>query len=182
MIFPEDEEFLAHYGKKGMKWGVRNVPKNTSKSGYSRKTSFSSTTKAKASQLADKAKKNKKQIAKVAGTTVTLAAVAGVSAYAINRRSKTSSAYVNRFEEVKKTVDMGQKVKDVTKKPEVTEARKAIEEIYKRNPQYRPKPGQKPSTTPEEARKALHDLVRKREVEGPIIAAELADLKRRYPG
>ena len=23
MIFPEDEEFLAHYGKKGMKWGVR---------------------------------------------------------------------------------------------------------------------------------------------------------------
>lgn len=24
MIFPEDEEFLAHYGKKGMKWGIRN--------------------------------------------------------------------------------------------------------------------------------------------------------------
>ena len=25
MIFPEDEEFLAHYGKKGMKWGVRKA-------------------------------------------------------------------------------------------------------------------------------------------------------------
>ena len=23
MIFPEDEEFLAHYGAKGMRWGVR---------------------------------------------------------------------------------------------------------------------------------------------------------------
>ena len=23
MILPEDEEFLAHYGKKGMRWGVR---------------------------------------------------------------------------------------------------------------------------------------------------------------
>lgn len=24
MILPEDEEFLAHYGKRGMRWGVRN--------------------------------------------------------------------------------------------------------------------------------------------------------------
>ena len=28
MIFPEDEEFLAHYGKKGMKWGVRKATKS----------------------------------------------------------------------------------------------------------------------------------------------------------
>ena len=27
MILPEDEEFLKHYGKKGMKWGVRQDAK-----------------------------------------------------------------------------------------------------------------------------------------------------------
>ena len=29
MIFPEDEEFLAHFGTKGMKWGVRQGKKKT---------------------------------------------------------------------------------------------------------------------------------------------------------
>ena len=31
MIFPEDEEFLAHYGAKGMKWGVRKDRGGTKK-------------------------------------------------------------------------------------------------------------------------------------------------------
>jgi hypothetical protein len=168
MIFPEDEDFLAHYGKKGMKWGVR-------------KTNLTSTTKNKANSLVDKAKKNKKQIAKVAGTTAVLAAAAGVSAYAISNRSKTTSTYVNRFETVKKTVDMSQKVKDVSKKPEVSAARKALEELYTRNPNLRPKPGQKPSMSPTEAKKMIPELVARQKESSEKTAALIADINRRFP-
>lgn len=33
MIYPEDVEFLEHFGKKGMKWGVRNESKPSTSSG-----------------------------------------------------------------------------------------------------------------------------------------------------
>ena len=183
MIFPEDEEFLAHYGKKGMKWGVRSRPKNTSKSGYIRKTSASGTlknkavlTKKKVSDLKTKASsdKNKKIVQGVAAGAL-IGAGLGVSLYAVkNSKSKTS------FPDVVNTIDMTKKTVEIPKRKALPpETAKALADMKKRNPEIFSRP---PTLTPAEARAMIPELRARAEETSKQVAKELADFRRKYPG
>lgn len=92
----EVDDFLAHYGVRGMKWGVR-------------KTSIESAP-SKTSLTDEERRARNKKIARNIAVGVTVAAALGVSAYAYNQYDQRKMLEAKRF--ISRHADIGKDLKD----------------------------------------------------------------------
>lgn len=107
------EDYLAHYGVKGMKWGVRR--KRSDDSSSPKKTSSDSTPEEQASRKA-----RRKKIAIGVGAAVGVAAVVGVSAMGA-KKVQSGKAAASAVSELTKKVS----VEDAVRKMQAGEKQKA---------------------------------------------------------